>query len=61
MLFRSTDVNSEDALDIAREANIRFCAGIALAPRALSGETAIEYAKLLLRMSPMDASASQSA
>lgn len=45
-----TDVNSEDALETAREAGIRLCAGAALAPRALPGEMALEYAKLLLRM-----------
>ena len=45
-----TDVNSEDALDTARDVGIRFCAGTALAPRALSGESALAYAKLLLRM-----------
>lgn len=54
-----TEVNSEDALDAARDAGIRFCAGTALAPRALSGESALAYAKLLLHTSTGGSGAAQ--
>lgn len=50
-----TSINSEEALEAVKEAGIRFGAGTALAPPALTGEDAIEYARLLTRLPPLPA------
>jgi hypothetical protein len=47
------DLNSEEALEAAKGAAIRFGAGSALAPRALIGDSALEYARLLSRTPPL--------